>query len=110
MDPSSLVGIADYTVGEKVLHNELMLRSLMSNAVFTSVLNAEHGDVGRFVVLSNLVKFMSIALSCLVDGDMPLQGETRKKVKAALDKGKVKHVKKSGNASAKSNQLDSYNY
>lgn len=112
MDPPSLVGITDHTVVERTLQNEQMLRSLMSNPVFTSILNAEHGDVGRYVVLSNIVKFMSVALSCLVDGDMPLLEDTRKNVKTALDRGKVKHVKKSGNAYGKSSnsQLDSYDY
>ena len=112
MDPPSLVGITDHTVVERTLQNEQMLRSLMSNPVFTSILNAEHGDVGRYVVLSNIVKFMSVALSCLIDGDMPLLEDTRKNVKTALDRGKVKHVKKSGNAFGKSSnsRLDSYDY
>ena len=112
MDPPSLVGITDHTIVERTLQNEQMLRSLMSNPIFTSVLNAEHGDVGRYVVLSNVVKFMSITLSCLVDGDMPLLEETRKNVKTALDRGKAKHVKKSGNVYGKStnSQLDSYDY
>nr|BDT63180.1 MAG: wsv037-like protein [Hemigrapsus takanoi nimavirus]GBG35373.1 wsv037-like protein [Hemigrapsus takanoi nimavirus] len=112
MDPPSLVGITDHTIVERTLQNEQMLRSLVSNPVFTSILNAEHGDVGRYVVLSNIVKFMSVALSCLVDGDMPLLEDTRKNVKTALDRGKAKHVKKSGNAYGKSSnsQLDSYDY
>ena len=112
MDPPSLVGITDHTVLERTLHNEQMLKSFMSNPVFTSILNAEHGDVGRYVVLSNIVKFMSVALSCLVDGGMPLLEDTRKNVKTALDRGKAKHVKKSGNAYGKSSnsQLDSYDY
>ena len=112
MDPPSLVGITDHTVVERTLQNEQMLRSLMSNPVFTSILNAEHGDVGRYVVLSNTVKFMSVTLSCLVDGDMPLLEDTRKNVKTALDRGKAKHVKKSGNAYGKSSNshLDSYDY
>lgn len=112
MDPPSLVGITDHTVIERTLQNEQMLRSLMSNPVFTSILNAEHGDVGRYVVLSNIVKFMSVALSCLVDGDMPLLEDTRKNVKTALDRGKAKHVKRSGNIYGKSSnsKLDSYDY
>ena len=112
MDPPSLVGITDHTVVERTLQNEQMLRSLMSNPVFTSILNAEHGDVGRYVVLSNIVKFMSVALSCLVDGDMPLLEDTRKNVKTSIDRGKAKHVKKSGNAYGKSSnsRLDSYDY
>ena len=112
MDPPSLVGITDHTVIERTLQNEQMLRSLLSNPVFTSILNAEHGDVGRYVVLSNIVKFMSVALSCLVDGDMPLLEDTRKNVKTALDRGKAKHIKRSGNVYGKSSnsQLDSYDY
>lgn len=44
---------------------------------------------------------------------MPVQEEVRKKVKAALERGKTKHVKRSGNLygkCAKNNQLNSYDY
>lgn len=112
MDPPSLVGITDHTVIERTLQNEQTLRALMVNPIFTSIVEAENGDVGRYVVLSNIVKFMSIALSCLVDGDMPLLEETRKNVRTAIDRGKAKHVKKSGNmhGGGGGGQLDSYDY
>lgn len=112
MDPPSLVGITDHTIIERTLQNEQTLRALMVNPVFTSIVEAENGDVGRYVVLSNIVKFMSITLSCLVDGDMPILMETRKNVNTAIDRGKAKHVKKSGNihGTCGGGQLDSYDY
>lgn len=93
LDPPSLVGITDRTTIERVLQNEQMLSSLSSNPIFTSIVNAEYGDVGRYVVLSNIVKYLSVTLTCLVDGDMPLLQDTRKNVKQILEKGRTRTSK-----------------
>nr|BDU62158.1 wsv037-like protein [Chionoecetes opilio bacilliform virus]GAV93161.1 hypothetical protein SCV_037 [Chionoecetes opilio bacilliform virus] len=85
-DPPSLNNVEDSMVVEQVFRNEQMLSSLLSNPVFTSILSAERGDLGRYIVLSNIVKFVNVLIACLVDGDMPLLAERR--AKTSLERGK----------------------
>ena len=89
MDPPSLTAVEDSSAIEQVLQNEQLMTLLLANPVFNAVLGAEKGDLGRYVVLSNIVKFMNVLIVCLVDGDMPLLLETRAGVKEAVEKGKV---------------------
>ncbi|MPC59046.1 hypothetical protein E2C01_053061 [Portunus trituberculatus] len=90
MDPPSLAGVEDAMDIEKVLQNEQMLTSLVTNPVFNAILSAEKGDLGRYVVITNIVKFMNAAILCLIDGDMPMLLESRARIKKVLDKGKVR--------------------
>lgn len=90
MDPPSLTAVDNAMTIERVLQNEQMLSSMLNNPVFTSVLGAEKGDLGRYVVLSNIVKFVNVLIACLVDGDLPLLAETRKQAKTSLERGKTR--------------------
>ena len=99
MDPPSLAGVEDAMDIERVLQNEQMLTSLVTNPVFNAILSADKGDLGRYVVITNIVKFMNAAILCLIDGDMPMLLESRAHIKKVLDKGKVKNTRKSNFAS-----------
>lgn len=94
MDPPSLTAVEDTMAIERVLQNEQMLSVLLTNPIFNAVLGAEKGDLGRYVVLCNIVKFMNVLIACLVDGDLPLLAETRNGVKTALEKGKIRNTRK----------------
>lgn len=94
MDPPSLAAVEDAMAIERVLQNEQMLSVLLTNPIFNAVLGAEKGDLGRYVVLCNIVKFMNVLIACLVDGDLPLLAETRNNVKVALEKGKIRNTRK----------------
>ena len=94
MDPPSLSAVDDAMAIERVLQNEQMLTVLLTNPIFNAVLGAEKGDLGRYVVLCNIVKFMNVLIACLVDGDLPLLAETRSGVKTALEKGKIRNTRK----------------
>ena len=90
MDPPSMTAFEDAMAIERVLQNEQMLSSSLKNPIFTAVLGAERGDLGRYIVLSNVVKFMNVLIACLVDGDLPLLVETRKHAKTSLERGKTR--------------------
>nr|BDT63509.1 MAG: wsv037-like protein [Pasiphaea japonica whispovirus] len=92
MDPPSLAGVEDALVVERVLQNEQMLTSLIKNPIFKAILEAPKGDLGRYVVILNIIKFINVALICLIDGDLPMLAETR--IKKALKKQKVKNSRK----------------
>ncbi|AUO15084.1 WSSV278 [White spot syndrome virus] len=81
MDPPSLSGVEDSLAIERVLQNEILFTSLVTNPIFNAVLGAEKGDLGRFIVLNNIVKFMNMTIACLVDGDMPMLLDSRGKTK-----------------------------
>nr|WOG35321.1 wsv037-like protein [White spot syndrome virus] len=94
MDPPSLSGVEDSLAIERVLQNEILFTSLVTNPIFNAVLGAEKGDLGRFIVLNNIVKFMNMTIACLVDGDMPMLLDSRGKTKNLLEKGTVKNTRK----------------
>ena len=123
MDPASVNGTADIHDKERMLHNEKMLTCLTKNPIFNAVLDAERGDVGRYIVLSNICKFLNVAIACLVDGDLPMIAHSRigkimnrgqtKSGRAGTRKAAVTMAKNHGNAAdAIINQemANTYNY
>ena len=104
MSPPSLVGVTSPVVAERTLQNELMIRSLQSNPIFTSIVNAPHGEVGQYVVLSNLVNFLSVTVASLVECDMPMLVGTVKNMNTVISRGKAKQTKKGGFKKNKDNQ------
>ena len=111
MDPPSLTAVGDAVAVERVLQNEQMLSVLLTNPIFNAVLGAEKGDLGRYVVLCNIVRFMNVLIACLVDGDLPLLLETRSGVKTALEKGRIRNTRKRPfSSSTEDAQASSFQY
>nr|BDT63148.1 MAG: wsv037-like protein [Sicyonia whispovirus] len=94
MDPPSLADLDDAMAAEKVLQNEQLLVSLDVNPVFKAVLGARGGDLGRYVVLTNMVKFMNVAIACLVDGDIPSAVDSKTAVKKSLERGRPRGLRR----------------